>query len=85
MPAQSSAMTPLAGLHAPQAVENVACRIVRTRSVRPNGMVVWRRERQCTPGVVVAPVVVAPRCAVVRERVVRPNGVVVVRSIRRCN
>lgn len=85
MPTQSSAMTLPGGLHVSQSFETVACRVVRTRTVRPNGAVVWRSERQCTPGVVVAPVVVAPRCAVVRERVVRPSGVVVVRSVRRCN
>lgn len=90
MSAPSSAMTLQAGLHAPQSVENVACRVVRRRVVHPNGRVVWRNEQHCAPGVVVAPIVVAPRvvkprCAVVRERVVRPSGVVVVRSVRRCN
>jgi hypothetical protein len=61
----------------PNHVEDVACRVVRTRVVRPGGRVVFRTRRVCGPAV-------RPRCRVVQQRTVRPNGSVVVRSIRRC-
>ena len=66
----------------PNHVDQVACRVVRHRVVRPGGRVVVTSRRVCSPG----PVVVAPRrgCRVVTERVVRPNGSVVTRSVRRC-
>jgi hypothetical protein len=62
---------------APNHVEDVACRVVRTRVVRPGGRVVFRTRRVCTPAM-------GPRCRVVKQRTVRPNGTVVVRSVRRC-
>lgn|GEM_PF-5454514 len=73
----------------PNHVDQVACRVVRDRVVRPGGRVVVTSRRVCGPGVgpvVVAPrpAFVGPRCRVVTERVVRPNGSVVTRSVRRC-
>ena len=74
----------------PNHVDQVACRIVKDRVVRPGGVVVVKTRQVCGPGfgpgVVVAPrrVVVAPGCRVVKERIVRPNGSVVVRTARRC-
>lgn len=62
----------------PSLVEDVACRMVRERVVRPNGTVVFRNVRRCTPGWS------RPRCRMVRERVVRPNGSVVFRTVQRC-
>lgn len=62
---------------APGHVEDVACRVVRTRIVRPGGRVVYRTRRVCRPAM-------GPRCRVVKQRIVRPNGRVVVRTIRRC-
>jgi hypothetical protein len=62
---------------APDHIEDVACRVVRTRVVRPGGRVVFRTRRVCGPAV-------GPRCRVVQQRTVRPNGTVVVRSVRRC-
>lgn len=73
----------------PNHVEQVACRIVKDRVVRPGGRVVTTTRRVCGPRV--GPVVVGPRavvapraCRTVRERIVRPNGSVVYRSVRRC-
>ncbi len=73
----------------PNHVEQVACRIVKDRVVRPGGRVVVTTRQVCGPAVgpvVVAPrrVYVAPACRVVKERIVKPNGTVVVRSVRRC-
>lgn len=62
---------------APDHVEDVACRVVRTRIVRPGGRVVFRTRRVCRPSM-------GPRCRVVKQRIVRPNGRVVVRTVRRC-
>lgn len=64
-------------LQLPSQAEPVACRTVRERVVRPNGRVIYRTKRVCTPGW-------RGPCRIVRERVVRPNGTVVYRSIRRC-
>ena len=61
---------------APDHIESVACRVVRTRVVRPGGRVVFNTRRVCTPS--------GPRCRVVKQRTVRPNGSVVVRTVRRC-
>jgi hypothetical protein len=76
------------GVSVPNQVEQVACRIVRQRVVRPNGRVVFVNRRICHPGVVTAPrrAVVAPRarCRIVRERVVTPGGRAVMRDVRRC-
>ena len=76
------------GVSVPDHVEQVACRIVRERVVRPNGRVAFVDRRVCHPGVAVAPrrAVVAPRarCRMVRERVVTPGGRVVMRDVRRC-
>jgi hypothetical protein len=70
----------------PNHVDQVACRVVKDRVVRPGGRVVVTTRRVCGPGV--GPVVVAPRavfgCRTVKERIVRPNGTVVVRTARRC-
>lgn len=62
---------------APDHVEDVACRVVRTRVVRPGGRVIYRTRRVCRPAM-------GPRCRVVKQRTVRPNGTVVVRTVRRC-
>jgi hypothetical protein len=71
------------GLRAPALTEQVVCRIVRERVVRPNGRVIHRVRRICGP----------PfghrrhrvhHCRIVRERIVRPSGIVVFRSVRRC-
>lgn len=67
-------------LHAPSAVENVACRVVRERVRRPNGTVVWRTRNVCSPSVVRP----RPRCFSERQRIVRPNGTVVFRTVQRC-
>jgi hypothetical protein len=70
---------PASARFAPQAVgmptltETVACTTRRVRTVRPNGTVVFRDVRTCTP-----------ECRVVRERTRLPNGNVIVRNIRRC-
>jgi len=67
---------------APSLVEDVACRTVRERVVRPGGRVIFRTKRICTPGFGRA--LRGGHCRMVRERVVRPNGSVVYRSVRRC-
>ena len=69
------------GLKVPSAAEQVACRTVRERIRRPNGALVWRERRVCTPGFAVRP---RPRCFSARERIVRPNGAVVFRTVQRC-
>lgn len=70
------------GLKAPSLVENVACRTVRERIRRPNGALVWKTRRICTPGFNVRPR--GPRCVMERQRIVRPNGAVVYKQVRRC-
>jgi hypothetical protein len=67
-------------LQAPSPVEDVACRTVRERVVRPNGSIVFRTKRNCGPGMRAF----GRQCQTVRERVVRPNGAVVYRTKRRC-
>jgi hypothetical protein len=76
----ASAISLPGGVRAPQALEDVACRTVRTRSVMPNGRVVFRNVRTCSPGMAMG----ARRCTIERQRIVRPNGRVVIKSIRRC-
>lgn len=61
-------------------LEDIACRIARSRIVLPGGRVIYRKVRSCAAPVV-RPV---PRCKVMRERIVRPNGTVIFRSVRRC-
>ena len=73
---------PALGAHAPSLVEDVACRTVRERVVRPGGRVFYRTKRICTPGFGRWPG--ARDCRTIRERVVRPNGTVVYRTVRRC-
>lgn len=63
-------------------VEQAQCRVERIRTVRPNGRVVYRTVRRCSPRVYRGPRY--ERCRTIRERVVRPNGSVVYRTIRRC-
>jgi hypothetical protein len=60
--------------------EEVACRTVRTRTVR-GGRVVYRTVRRCTPAVVVRP---GRRCVSERVRVRTPGGSFVFRTVRRC-
>ena len=62
---------------APDYIEDVACRVVRTRIVGPGGRVSFRTRRVCGPAF-------SPRCRVVKQRTVRPNGSVVIRTMRRC-
>ena len=57
----------------PSLTENVACTTRRVRTVRPNGTVVFRDVRTCTP-----------ECRMVRERTRLQNGNVIVRNVRRC-
>jgi hypothetical protein len=69
-------------MQAPSLVEDVACRTVRERVVRPNGRVIYRTKRTCDrdwrrPWA-------SGKCRTVRERIVRPNGSVVYRTKRRC-
>ena len=68
---------------APSLVEDIACRTVRERIVRPGGRVIYRTKRICTPGfgARVRGRAVAAWCA---NGVVRPNGSVIYRSVRRC-
>lgn len=56
-------------------IEEAACTVRRIRTVRPNGRVIVRTVRRCTP---------EPRCRTVREVVRRDNGRVVFRTVRRC-
>ena len=69
----------------PNHVDQVACRVVKDRVVRPGGRVVTTTRRVCAPGI---GRVMGPRvgfgCRTVKERTVRPNGTVVVRTARRC-
>lgn len=87
LPQTASAMTVNPAVKAPSSLETVACRTVRERIVRPNGRVVYRSSRVCTPGIppVVRPIVrPRPACSTVRERTVTPSGRVIVRTVRRC-
>jgi hypothetical protein len=68
-------------LVAPPVAEEVACRVIRERIVRPGGRVVFRERSVCSPRPVIG---IPPRCAMIRERIVRPDGSVVFRSVRRC-
>jgi hypothetical protein len=72
-PDQASARFSPHHIAAPSLVQDVACRIRQVRTVRPNGRVVYRTVRTCTP-----------ECRTVRERIVRPNGTIVYRTVRRC-
>ena len=69
----------------PNHVEQVACRVVKDRVVRPGGRVVTTTRRVCGPSI---GRVMGPRvgfgCRTVKERTVRPNGTVVVRTACRC-
>jgi len=67
-------------LQAPSLVEDVACRTVRSRVVRPGGAVVYRTKRVCEPGWTSGS---GRNCRTVRERVERPGGTVF-RTVRRC-
>jgi hypothetical protein len=69
------------GLRIPSASEQVACRVMRERIRRPNGALVWRERRVCTPGFAMHP---RPRCVTERQRIVRPGGAIVFKSVRRC-
>jgi hypothetical protein len=79
--APANAITADPGLRAPSVTEQVACRFVRERIRRPNGAVVWRDRRVCTPGFAMYR---GPRCVSERQRIVRPNGAVVFKTVRRC-
>ncbi|HEX2215157.1 MAG TPA: hypothetical protein VHG27_00450 [Xanthobacteraceae bacterium] len=68
------------GLKIPSATEKVACRTVRERIRRPNGALVWRTKRLCTPRYTWN----RPRCFTERQRIVRPNGAIVYKKVRRC-
>jgi hypothetical protein len=62
-------------LEASSLVEEAACTVRRVRTVRPNGRVITRTIRRCTP---------EPRCRTVREVVRRDNGRIIFRTVRRC-
>jgi len=79
VPANARMVDP--GLKIPSASEQIACRTVRERIRRPNGALVWRERRICTPGFAMHP---RPRCVNERQRIVRPNGAIVFKSVRRC-
>lgn len=80
-PAPASARFPAQPIAAPILIEDVDCRVRRVRTVRPNGRVIYKTVRTCTPGY-------QDRswrdCRNIRKRVVRPNGRVVYKNIRRC-
>lgn len=71
-------------LSVPSLTEDVACRVVRERIVRPNGRVVIRQTRQCGPGPMMGRGYRGGECRVVRDRIVRPNGSVDIRTRRVC-
>jgi hypothetical protein len=73
VPDQASARFSPHAVAAPSLTENVACTTRRVRTVRPNGRVVFRDVRTCTP-----------ECRMVRERTRLPNGNVIIRNVRRC-
>lgn len=76
----------------PSLTEDVACRTVRTKIVRPGGRVTYTTKRTCAAPVVVrtAPVavrsavVVGTSCRTVRERIVRPGHRVIYKTVKRC-
>jgi hypothetical protein len=72
-PDQGSARFSTHSVAAPSLTENVACTTRRVRTVRPNGTVVFRDVRTCTP-----------ECRTSRERTRLPNGNVIVGNVRRC-
>lgn len=80
MPHQAQALIANPAVSAPSVTQDVACRTVRERVVRPGGRVIYRTSRVCTP-TFVRP---AARCSTVRERIVRPNGTIVFKTVRRC-
>jgi hypothetical protein len=57
----------------PSLTQNVACTTRPVRTIRPNGTVVFRDVRTCTPD-----------CRMVRERTRLPNGNIIIRNVRRC-
>ena len=61
-------------------VEQVACRVVRTRTVY-RGRTVYKSVRRCSPGVGYRP---GRRCVNERVRVRTPGGTFVFKSVRRC-
>ena len=63
-------------VEAPSLMEEAQCVTRRVRTVRPNGRVIVRTVRNCSPGF--------DRCRTVRERITRPNGRVIIRTVRRC-
>ena len=83
LPGEASAQRFGGGLEAPSITEDVACRTIRERVVRPNGSVAYRTIRRCSPGPVYRDRRV-DRCRTIRERIERPNGRVVYRTVRRC-
>jgi hypothetical protein len=79
---KAAAMPADASLKAPSLVEEAACRVVRSRVVRPDGRVIFRTKRECGPAW--RAFGSARDCDFVRKRIVRPNGTVVHQRIRRC-
>jgi hypothetical protein len=77
--AQAARLDP--SLAVPSLTQDVACRVVRERIVRPNGAVVIRETRQCGHGPEMRH---GGECRVMRDRVVRPNGSVDIRTRRIC-
>ena len=71
-----------AQLHAPSAVQTIACRVIRERIVRPFGPPVFKEREEC--GEPFAMVVDDETCVVRRERIERPDGSIVTRRVRRC-
>lgn len=76
-PANAAPIQPSA-IVAPSLLDQVACRMVRQRIVRPNGRVVFRTVRSCDRAQF------RPNCRVKQVRTVRPNGRVIHRTIRTC-
>ncbi len=76
----------------PSLTEDVACRTVRTKIVRPGGRVTYTTKRTCgapvvlrrAPVTVQSAVVVGTGCRTVRERIVGPGGHVTYKTIKRC-
>jgi hypothetical protein len=72
---------------APSLLEDIACRTVRERVVRPNGRVVHRTIRSCDRwrrNWRAEPRHWRNECRVRHVRTVRPNGRVVYKTVRRC-
>jgi hypothetical protein len=72
-PEQASARFSPHAVAVPSLTENAACTMRRIRRVRPNGTLVIRDVRTCTP-----------ECRMVRERIRLRNGDVLIRNVRRC-